>query len=184
MTASGQGRGTTLRLRQADLADRPAIYRWLAQSDATAEMMGPPRFPDCPVPTWEEFVDDYTDEAFEPSGPFRLFVMVAGDRDIGAISHFTRERASEIDLWIADRSDWGHGHGVAAIRLLAADLFAGETVDALVIRPSARNARAIAAYRRAGFVPHDPDRHNVPCWVLTDGFDYDDAVVLVWPRGG
>ena len=36
-------------LRRARAEDRPQIYRWMAQSDATPEMLGPPTFPDYAV---------------------------------------------------------------------------------------------------------------------------------------
>jgi uroporphyrinogen-III synthase len=55
-------------------------------------------------------------------------------------------------------------------------------VECLIIRPSRRNERAIAAYRKAGFVPHDPLLHPLPAWVLTEELDYPDAVVLLRTR--
>lgn len=171
-----------LALRPASIADRPAIYGWLARSDATPQMMGPPRFTDHPVPSFEAFCADYDDAAFTASGPFALFVMVADGEDIGAISYFIRERIGEIDLWIGARENWGQGYGSRAIGMLADRLFADDGIDALIIRPSARNKRAIGAYIKAGFEAHDRQRHRLPRWVTTEGLDYEDAVVLVWPR--
>ena len=52
-------------------------------------------------------------------------------------------------------------------------------IDALIIRPSARNARAIGAYRKAGFMPYDRESGILPSWCIEEGFDYEDAVVLV-----
>ena len=171
-----------LRLRPAALADRRDIYRWLAQSDATAEMMGPPRFADHPVPSYEEFCADYDDSAYLPSGPFRLYVMEINGQAIGAISSFTREWVSEIDLWIGGRAHWGKGYGSTAIEMLASGLFASGEAETLLIRPSARNARAVAAYRKAGFVPYDPLLHRTPGWITSEGLDYEDAVILVRPK--
>lgn len=172
----------TLTLRPATLDDRPAVYRWLARSDATPEMMGPPRFADHPVPTWAEFCDDYDETAFSANDAFRVFVIEADGAGIGAISFFLRDRIAEIDLWIGARRHWGKGYGSTAIRQVAAGLFARDDVDALIIRPSARNVRAVAAYRRAGFVRYDPALHDFPAWISTEGLDCADAVVLVWPR--
>ena len=168
-----------LKLRAVNLDDRPAVYEMLARSDATAEMMGPPDYCDHPVPDWDEFCEDYDEEAFSPDGDFRIFMMEVGGRDIGVIHHWLNGTVAEIDLWIADRRDWGKGHGSSAIGLIAAKLRKSTDAEIMIIRPSGRNNRAIAAYRKAGFQAHDPKRHHLPNWCLTEGFDYEDAVVLV-----
>ena len=168
-----------LKLRAASLEDRPAVYDMMARSDATAEMMGPPDYCDHPVPNRDEFCADYDEEAFSPEGDFRIFMMVAGCRDIGVIHYWLNGTVAEIDLWIAGRQDWGNGHGPSAIGLVKEKLTESTDAQAMIIRPSGRNRRAIAAYRKAGFEPHDPERHHLPDWCLTEGFDYEDAVVLV-----
>ena len=56
-------------LRRAQIDDRPQIYRWLAHSDATAEMLGAPTFPDGPIPTWEQHSADFSIEEFYQPGP-------------------------------------------------------------------------------------------------------------------
>ena len=169
-----------LSLRPATTGDRRQVYEWLARSDATAQMMGPPDFRDHPVPDYREFCADYDDEAFAADGNFRIFIMVAEGREIGAIHYWVRDRIAEVDLWIGNREDWGRGYGSSAIRLVAGMLERQDVAGMMIIRPSARNCRAIAAYRKAGFVPHDPARHELPGWCLTEGLDYADAVVLVW----
>ena len=171
----------TVKLRNAALADRRMIYDWLARSDATPEMLGPPTFPDAPVPDFEEFCADYDDEAFRDRGPFRLFVISVDDREIGAISYYLREDIAEIDLWIASASDWGRGYGPAAIRIAAEKLEQLGNVRQMIIRPSARNRRAVAGYRNAGFAPYDPAAHDLPGWCLSEGLDYSDAVLMVRP---
>jgi diamine N-acetyltransferase len=150
-------------------------------------MLGPPEFPDSPVPTWEEFREDYSDSFFTPAGDGygRVFIIAAEGRDIGCISYDGLQDwhgTAELDLWIASASDWGRGWGGAAIRQLSEFLLGYAAVSALLIRPSARNARAIAAYRRAGFEPYDPQRHPVSESDAQAGLDYEDAVVLVKTR--
>ncbi len=168
-------------LRNAALADRQMIYDWLARSDATPEMLGPPIFSDAPVPDFDEFCADYDDEAFRDFGPFRLFVIAVDGREIGAISYYIRESIAEIDLWIGSASDWGRGYGPAAIRIAADKLAQLGQVRQMIIRPSARNRRAVAGYRNAGFAPYDPRAHDVPGWCLSEGLDYSDAVLMVRP---
>ncbi|RAJ99855.1 hypothetical protein LX87_01551 [Larkinella arboricola] len=41
--------GTRVCLRPATLSDRQSIYEWLAHSDLTALMLGPPTFPENPA---------------------------------------------------------------------------------------------------------------------------------------
>ena len=166
-------------LRQARLCDRPRIYEMLAESDATSEMMGPPTYPDHPVPDYDEFCADYDESAFSESGDFRLFMITSEGRDIGSLSYFIREGVAEIDLWIGDKRDWNHGFGPKAISLAFEILRRKQIASVAIIRPSARNRRAIAAYRKAGFNHYDSSNHSVPSWCLSDGFDYHDAVVLV-----
>ncbi|MCY3726294.1 MAG: GNAT family N-acetyltransferase [Rhodobacteraceae bacterium] len=170
---------SSLRLKQATLYDQDKIYRWLACSDATPEMLGPPTFPDAPVPTYEEFCDDYNDEAFLDHGDFRLFLIVVDQEEIGAVSYFIRDQVAELDLWIASKHNWNKGYGSSALITAIGKLKREEKVDILIIRPSARNKRAVASYQKAGFEHYNPDKHDIPQWCLTENLDYEDAVVLV-----
>lgn len=170
---------SSLKLNQATLYDRDKIFRWLACSDATPEMLGPPTFPDAPVPTYEEFCDDYNEEAFRDYGDFRLFLIVVDHEEVGAISFFLRDRVAELDLWIANRQNWNKGYGSTALKTAIGMLMRDKLADILIIRPSARNTRAVSAYQKAGFEIYHPDRHDIPEWCLTENLDYEDAVVLV-----
>ena len=51
--------GERVTLRPATMEERRDVYSWMAESDATRAMMGPPLYPEVPVDTWEEFVEDY-----------------------------------------------------------------------------------------------------------------------------
>ena len=54
-------------LRPAVASDRRQVYEWLARSDVTPSMMGPPDYPDHPIPSWEEFCADYLPHYFDDS---------------------------------------------------------------------------------------------------------------------
>lgn len=171
-------------LRPAALTEQRTVYRWLADSDATPMMMGPPLFPDHPTQTWKEFCADYSDLFFLPEGDGfgRLFVISAEQREIGCISYDGLDNwrgIAELDIWIGFSADWGRGWGSQAIRELSNQLLRHPEVEYLIMRPSRRNARAIAAYRKAGFAFYDPALHQLPESVLTTGLDYADAVILV-----
>ncbi|MGE3164557.1 MAG: GNAT family N-acetyltransferase [Planctomycetota bacterium] len=175
-------------LRPADLSDRERVFEWCTASDATAAMIGPPEFPDHPVPTREEFFDDYHESFFDERGDGngRVFVLEVAGRGVGCISYDGLRDwhgFAELDIWIASAVDQGRGWGSEAIRRLSGMLLDVDTVAGLVIRPSRRNVRAIAAYRRAGFVELDLGRHSLPESWLSEGLDYSDAVVLVRLRG-
>lgn len=121
----------------------------------------------------------------EGDGFGRLFVICTEQRDIGCISYDGLDNwrgVAELDIWIGSSADWGHGWGSLAIRELSSRLLRHPAVEHLIMRPSRRNARAIAAYRKAGFVFYDPALHQLPESVLSTGLDYADAVVLVQKR--
>ena len=170
---------SAIQLRRAIQQDRQKIYQWLAQSDATAAMMGPPNFPDHPVPSYAEFCADYDDTAFQGAdSKFQIFVISVDGAEIGATQFWIKDGCAELDIWIANRRFWGIGVGSHILNKLAA-ILKGK-VNILIIRPSFRNQRAIGAYKKAGFEPYDPYIHHLPTYFLEDGFDYDDAVILVW----
>ena len=169
----------TLELRPAALSDRRLVYEMMACSDATPEMMGPPDYSDHPVPDYGGFCADYGEDAFTSDRRFRIFFIRVEGRDIGVIHYYLSDYVAEIDMWIADRRNWCRGYGSAAISRVADNLAANTTARLMIIRPSARNRRAIAAYRKGGFRTYDPAEHVLPDWCLFDGFDYFDAVVMV-----
>jgi aminoglycoside 6'-N-acetyltransferase len=76
-----------------------------------------------------------------------------------------------IDIWIGAESDRNTGHGSTMMRLAHELCFADPEVTAIVIDPLATNTRAIAFYRRLGYVP-----------VERRLFDGDDCLVLKLTR--
>jgi len=52
-------------LRPATEQDKRMVYEWVAKSDTTPSIMGPPQFPDHQVSTWEEFCTDYRSHYFD-----------------------------------------------------------------------------------------------------------------------
>lgn len=179
--------GAEVTLRPARESDRRDVFAWLAGSDVTSSMMGPPIFPEQPAPTWEEFNADYGPNFFNGSTPEvegSYIIEVAGV-PVGQINYEIRERPvrlAELDIWLRSLADTGHGYGPDALNALTAHLFRALGVDTFLIRPSARNPRAIRAYQKAGFtiVPMSPQEQ-----VGRYGAgDYEDTVVLIkGPRG-
>src|SRR5690348_8303951 len=94
-------------LRPAGPEDRRLIYEWLAHSDVSHTMLGPPTFPERPVPTWEEFQADYAAHFFDDSAPElgRCFLILARGEPVGQVSYndiWVREgrRQTELDIWM------------------------------------------------------------------------------------
>ncbi len=145
-------------------------------------MMGPPDYPDRPIPTWEEFCADYQPHYFDDSEPFsgRCFIIVAEGQDVGVVCHNAideQRRLTELDIWLRTEADCGKGYGPSALGLLCEHLHEAYQVAEFIVRPSNRNCRAIAAYQRAGFelLPLTPAEQRT----RFGGGDYDDCVVLL-----
>lgn len=173
--------GATVTLRPARESDRRDVFRWLTESDVTPSMMGPPLFPELPAPTWDQFNRDYGPSFFDGSTPeieCSYIIEVAGE-PIGQINYEVRDRSTryaELDIWLRSQTDTGHGYGPDALTALVDHLFRVFDVDTFVIRPSARNPRAIRAYEKAGFVmspmssKEQVDRYGAA--------EYTDSIVL------
>ncbi len=52
--------GEKVSLIKATLSDQRKIYDWLANSSVTPSMMGGQLYAEIPVPTWNEFQQDYS----------------------------------------------------------------------------------------------------------------------------
>jgi diamine N-acetyltransferase len=145
-------------------------------------MMGPPLFPDVEPPTWEEFSADYGPHFFDGSRPEieASYVIEVGGEAIGQINYEIRDRPTrlaEIDIWLRSQADTGRGYGSDALVALIKHVSETHEVHRFLIRPSARNTRAIRAYQKAGFrvTPMNAARQAE---VYGPG-DYEDSVVLI-----
>jgi diamine N-acetyltransferase len=174
--------GNLVQLRPARKTDRRAVYSWLAESDVTSSMLGLPLYPDVPPPTWEEFCADYGSHFFDDSAPEReaSYIIEVGDEAVGHVNYEivgVPPRHAELDIWMRSERDTGRGWGSDALGALMAHLHSAHGVPKFVIRPSARNRRAIGAYQKAGFTLV-PMTTQEQAHAFGPG-DYDDNVVLV-----
>ncbi len=181
MSSSALIRGSLVTLRPAQESDRRSIYEWMAESELTSSMMGPPHFPDAPVPTWEQFCDDYRPYFFDGSRPLagRCFVIEAHGEPVGHLSYSEMDPVrgfAELDIWLRSEACCGRGYGSDAIGALTRHLSETFGITEFIMRPSRRNTRAIRAYARAGFVPL-PLTYDQQAAMYGPG-DYADAVVM------
>jgi diamine N-acetyltransferase len=196
-----------LLLRPARPADRRRVYEWMAASDVSPSMFGPPLYPELAVPTWQEFQADYLPHFFDGSLPERgrSFLIVVDGEDVGHLSQSglvraggpgtsggpqaqagpaersggsaTRETFCELDVWMRSLACCERGVGSAALELLGQHVESTLRPHELLIRPSARNPRAIRAYEKAGF-----RRVDLPPASMLARYgpgDADDAVVML-----
>jgi RimJ/RimL family protein N-acetyltransferase len=175
-------KGNKVLLRAAEESDRRQVYAWLACSDLTPSMMGPPWFPDHPIPTWETFCADYRPHYFDGSDPGRgrCFMVVVKDSGLGVVCYNTIDRTNgrtHIDIWLRSENDCGKGYGSNALRILGDHLHTHFGIAQLAVSPSARNRRAIAAYEKAGFSQVAPEEYRL--YVQPEVMEYTDNVVLV-----
>jgi aminoglycoside 6'-N-acetyltransferase len=134
------------RFRTATLADLDLLRLWLAEPH---------------VGEWWDNDDPYDAEDLADSRVSLWIVEHDGkpfafmqDYDVkGWEGHhfgYLPERSRGIDQFIGDPGKVGQGHGSAFIRQRVQDLFAAGA-PAVGTDPHPENARAIAAYRKAGF---------------------------------
>ncbi len=149
-------RGQTVSLRRAQPADAKRAYEWLALSELTPLALGPPVYPDLPVPSRAAFDARYPAALFDRGNPYagRALIIGTDAEDVGVLvyrSVYLLQGAVELELWLAEKRFCGRGFGSEALRLACRWLHDELGVDTFVLRPSRRNVRALRAFRRAGF---------------------------------
>jgi len=152
--------GKTVTLMPATLADRARVYAWGFQSETTAAHSGPPHYPDIEIPTYEAFCADYVNYFFQDSAPEkgRGYLILHGGEAVGFISYTSfhlKPYRSELDIWMSREAHCGKGLGTDAVATLAEYLNHTLGVREVLMRPSRRNLRAVAAYKKAGLKESD-----------------------------
>jgi len=153
-------KGKKIELVGATADDKYRSYQMCMLSETTKSHSGPPDYPENPIVTYDEFMADHYDCYFDGSQPQngRMFAIAKDNKTIGFITYSSfhvKQGASEIDIWIASESNCGKGFGTDAILTLADYLKCELGMKELIIRPSAKNARAVRSYMRCGFAPTD-----------------------------
>jgi aminoglycoside 6'-N-acetyltransferase len=107
---------------------------------------------------------DWADEIGRQSDVTYFVIAELAGRPIGAMQIIDPRREPThywgaigpglraIDIWIGAPADRGHGHGEQMMRHAMQTCFADPAVTAILIDPLATNTRALAFYRRIGFV--------------------------------
>lgn len=182
-------RGSKVTLVPALLDDCREVYEWCFHSETTCFHSGLPDFPQNPIPSFEEFREEYADFNFTGDKPLegRGFIIKLGGRRIGFISYtgfHLKPGIAELDLWLPKLADCGHGYGTDALTALTTYLHDTLGYTTLIIAPAAKNQRAVRSYEKVGFTKTtEPMAHFLlPQYVAKyRGGDYgeNETVILV-----
>jgi diamine N-acetyltransferase len=184
MINRGTIQGERVVLRPAIPGDEPQILEWLLHSDVTPSMLGPPLFPERPVPPPEDSSQRLDPHYLDGTAPElgRCFLILVDGEPVGQVTYndiMERDglKQVELDIWMRSEACCGKGYGTDALVALCGYLHEQFGVEQFIVQPSARNPRAIRAYEKVGFkrlvVPMD--------WApkLWGPNDYWDSVYMV-----
>lgn len=158
-------------LKEAILDDRKKAYEWLHYSDFSPflnELMG---YSPETIPTLSEFEKDYKNFYFNDSNPEkgRAYIIMLkendNDEEIGFISYTGLglvEGIAELDIWLKSLDYTGKGYGTSALKILSQKLLKSG-FHTLIIRPCAKNIRAVKSYKKIGFVEYifEPEKYYI-----------------------
>lgn len=166
-------KGKDIKLAPASPEDRYDIYYWSMHSDIAYMMVGPPRYPELPVETWEEFNLDFEDHYFTDENPLagRCFIILYQNQRAGQINYNKVDRdlnMVEMDIWLAGSKFTRKGIASDAINTLMHWLNQELGCQHFILAPSARNTGAVSCYRGLGF----SESTDIPDWFVPDYKDY------------
>lgn len=170
-------------LRKAVLADRPILYEWMAKSNLTESMLGKPNYPDAPIPSFNEFINDFSDNFFtdDINNSGKCFIILDQNHEVGTLCYDLmniKKKWVLLDIWLRDEKYCGKGYGSEALKLLCFYLYNKYKIINYYIAPSIRNSRAIKSYQKAGFNKLKMNRAEAKFKFGADIFDYNDNVVM------
>jgi diamine N-acetyltransferase len=150
--------GKRVVLRPATTEDEPQILEWLLRSDITPSILGPPLFPERPVPPLDDSSQRLDPHYLDGTAPElgSCFLIFVDDEPVGQVTYndiVERDegRQVELDIWMKSEAFCGKGYGTDALDALCGYLHERFGVSQFMVQPSARNPRAIRAYEKIGF---------------------------------
>ncbi len=104
---------------------------------------------------------------------------MASQTDVGVVCYnaLRSDNVTDVDIWLRSEADCGRGFGSDALLTLTDYINKEFAVTHVAVSPSARNHRAIAAYKKAGFHPVPTEKYHE--FVKPEEMEYEDNVVLV-----
>jgi RimJ/RimL family protein N-acetyltransferase len=176
--------GKRVVLRPATIEDEPQILLWLLRSDVTPSILGPPLFPERPVPRPDDPGQRLDPHYLDGTAPElgRCFLILVDGEPVGQVTYNDiverdGQLQVELDIWMRSESCCGKGYGTDALDALCGYLHERFDVSQFMVQPSARNPRAIQAYEKVGFSRLELSIEAAR--ELWGPNDYDDSVYMV-----
>jgi len=176
--------GRNVILRPAIPEDEPQILKWLLRSDVTPSMLGPPLFPERPMPRPDDPSQRLDPHYLDGTAPElgRCYLILVDRERLGQVTYNDiverdARKQVELDIWMRSEAFCGKGYGSEALDALCSYLHAMFGVEKFMVQPSARNPRAIRAYEKVGF-----KRLELPIEAAKELWgpnDYCDSVYMV-----
>ncbi len=165
-------RGKKVQLRPVEESDYPLIHRWMNHPEVWRNM-------DYEQPFSLADVKDDVEDARRNGQPFTI---VAEGRPVGRIglNQFRRrDRICSFYMYLGEPASWGHGYGRDAAMALLTHAFDRMDLSRIELWALADNDRALALYRRCGFV----EEARLPERSYKDGRFVDRVVMSVTREG-
>ncbi len=145
-----------IRIRHANITEKYKTYEWLCLSDTAHMHMGEPDYPNSPIPSWEQFKEDFEDFYYQEVTREKGSVMIIlhNEEEIGCLCYacfHLKPQKAELDIWLKGKEYCGIGYGTNALIALCEYLELNYNIKDYIIRPSIKNYRAIRAYEKVGF---------------------------------
>jgi RimJ/RimL family protein N-acetyltransferase len=155
------------------------ILDWLLRSDVTPSLLGPPLFPERPLPSPDDPSERFDPHYLDGTAPHlgRCFLILVDGEPVGQVTYndimeWDGRKRVELDIWMRSESCCGKGYGTDALDALCGHLHERFDVQEFMVQPSARNPRAIRAYEKVGFRRLDlPLEAAGELWGPNDYFD-------------
>ena len=168
--------GKLVRLRALEKADVEREYRWINDQEVTQYLAA--RYP-MSMTQEEEFIERQSRPGY--SG-LALAIETKKGEHIGNISlvgpTHPEERMAPLGIMLGEREYWSRGYGTDAIRTLLAFAFQEMNLNRVWLQVHEDNARAIACYKKCGFVEEGRLRQH---WFK--GGHYHDMIAMGILRG-
>lgn len=143
--------GNLVRLRPIELADKERFYTWINDPEVKRFLEARSFFS---MVQEEEFIKQATTQTRPPLVHHAIDTLV-GAKHIGSINlhAFSMEdRHATLGIMIGEKSYWRNGYGTDAITTLLRYGFEELNLIRIDLQVMALNERAIACYRKCGFI--------------------------------
>lgn len=144
-------RGAKISLEPMTKEEIPQFFYW-----ATKSPFWYGEYSDEPIPTYEQFRDEWKDHYFDDSQPElgRSFAILFKGRTVGQVNYNEidrKDQSVDMDIIIYQEEDRGKGYGPDALLTLCDFLFSEMDVKKCKLEVAVNNEKAIKSYKKIGF---------------------------------